>query len=92
MERDAISATARIIEMEFVFDLLSELARRHPDALSHPDVKALAQVLSEYYSDGGWLCDFELDEQGALPSGLRRGVLAEDGVYELLTKIFPCER
>ena len=29
--------------------------------------------------------DFEADEQGLLPPGLKRGVLSEDAVYDLLT-------
>ena len=29
--------------------------------------------------------DFEADEQGLLPTGLKRGVLSEDAVWDLLT-------
>ena len=28
--------------------------------------------------------DFEADEAGLLPKGLKRGVLSEDGIYDLL--------
>ena len=38
------------------------------------------------YSDGGeWMRDFEADESGALPAGMKRGVLSEDALYDLLS-------
>ena len=40
--------------------------------------------LDAYLSGGEWRRDFEADEQGLLPAGLRRGVLSEDAVYDLL--------
>ena len=40
--------------------------------------------LREYQSSGQWLKDFEADEAGKIPSGLKRGVLSEDGLYNLL--------
>ena len=40
--------------------------------------------LSEYY-EGEWRKDFEADEAGKLPSDLKRGVLSEDAVYNLLS-------
>ena len=30
--------------------------------------------------------DFELDEEGKLPADLKRGVLSEDGIYNLLER------
>ncbi len=87
MEHNVISAIAKIIEMEFIFDLLTAIADKHAELLSHPDVTALAGTLSDYYFGGTWLADYELDECGKLPKSLKRGVLAEDGVYELLTNI-----
>ena len=40
--------------------------------------------LAEYYESRQWLKDFTDDENGKLPSDLKRGVLSEDGVYDLL--------
>jgi len=34
---------------------------------------------------GQWLADYELDEAGGLPPDLKRGVLSEDGLYNLLS-------
>ena len=42
------------------------------------------QALLDYYESGQWLRDYELDEQGLLPPDLKRGVLSQDGVYDLL--------
>ena len=41
--------------------------------------------LEAYYSGGEWMRDFEDDSAGKLPKDLRRGVLSEDAVYDLLT-------
>ncbi|MCR5599977.1 MAG: GNAT family N-acetyltransferase [Ruminococcus sp.] len=42
--------------------------------------------LSDYYSSDSWKRDFAADEAGLLPKELRRGVLSEDGIYDLLEK------
>ena len=41
-------------------------------------------ALSEYMSSGQWKEDFEADERGELPLNTPRGVLSEDGLYNLL--------
>ena len=43
-------------------------------------------VLSEYYGSEDWLQDFNDDEEGRLPKNLKRGVLSEDGIWNLLTE------
>ena len=40
--------------------------------------------LEAYYESPLWKEDFEADEQGRFPAGMKRGVLSEDGVYDLL--------
>lgn len=40
--------------------------------------------LSEYYGSAAWKRDFAADEAGLLPQKLKRGVLSEDGIYNLL--------
>ena len=42
--------------------------------------------LADYYSSQDWKDDFALDEEGKLPQDLKRGVLSEDGVYNLLER------
>ena len=41
-------------------------------------------ALDEYYGSDVWRQDLADDEAGLLPEGLKRGVLSEDGLYELL--------
>ena len=46
----------------------------------------LLKALSEYYGSPAWKRDFAADEAGILPEELSRGVLSEDGVYDLLER------
>ena len=42
--------------------------------------------LEAYYGSDEWKKDFKMDEEGKLPKDLKRGVLSEDGIYDLLEK------
>ena len=64
----------RISEMEKCFDA---------DPMTEEDL----QKLIAYYESPEWRSDFESDERGELPKGLKRGVLSEDGIYNLITDI-----
>ena len=44
----------------------------------------MLRILSDYQSSGKWRQDFARDERGELPPGLKRGVLSEDALYNLL--------
>ena len=48
------------------------------------DIAQKRRMLEDYYSSGQWLEDYEADEQGLLPDGLKRGVLSQDALYDLL--------
>ena len=41
-------------------------------------------ILRQYMDSGLWKEDFEADERGELPPNLKRGVLSEDGLWNLL--------
>lgn len=43
------------------------------------------EELIAYYESDLWREDFEADEEGKLPADLKRGILSEDGIYNLLT-------
>ena len=49
-----------------------------------PERKELLGELSSYYSSDAWKRDFAADEAGLLPKDLKRGILSEDGIYNLL--------
>ena len=44
----------------------------------------LLRQLSDYYGSSAWKRDFAADEAGLLPKSLKRGVLSEDGIHDLL--------
>lgn len=76
----------RIQKMEAHFDIASEAVHQLMEALdrykkARPSIKAL----KAYYDNGRWIEDFEADEKGLLPNDLKRGVLSEDGLWNLLT-------
>ena len=51
-----------------------------------PDPEKQA-ALETYYTSGQWLEDYEADERGELPPDLKRGVLSQDGMYDLLERV-----
>ena len=54
-------------------------------AVSLKAVKADVAELSKYYGSDLWKQDLAADEAGILPSDLKRGVLSEDGLWNLLS-------
>ena len=75
----------RIRVMEQYFDLLQEIAISDPNALREGGSSAQKlKILAQYYENGQWLRDYELDEQGLLPQNLKRGVLSQDALYAFL--------
>jgi len=49
------------------------------------EVREDISVLNEYYGSKEWKQDYADDEAGELPPDLKRGVLSEDGIWNLLT-------
>ena len=75
----------RITHMEALFDKSEEVVRRLEQVLE--DFATIAPDIAEleaYYTSPQWRKDFEADEGGKLPKGLKRGVLSEDGIWNLL--------
>lgn len=80
-------AIERISQMEEILDRASSVMAELEKNLSEleslqPDI----QKLEAYYTGKDWKADFRLDGQGKLPKDLKRGVLSEDAVYDLLEK------
>ena len=59
--------------------------RLYDAAVASPDPKTLRR-LEAYYTSGEWREDYEADERGELPPDLKRGVLSQDALYDLLGK------
>ena len=78
-------AISRITEMEEKFDALRQSVRALEDAIAQSqDFRDNYKALKKYMDSGKWLKDYEADEKGELPPDLKRGVLSQDGLYDLL--------
>ena len=88
MKQRIVEAMDRICQMESCFDALQKLADQNPDFfLEDASAREMLHSLVQYYEGGQWLEDYALDEQGLLPQDLKRGVLAQDAVYDFLERI-----
>lgn len=79
-------ATERIIQMEHRFDKISKVINepaKTPEMIE--SIKDDVAVLNEYYGSELWKQDLADDEAGRLPDELKRGVLSEDGIWDLLS-------
>lgn len=76
----------RIKHFEKIFDETSAAVNELERALENYSAaqKKYPELLAYY--GGDWLKDYDDDEAGKLPKDLKRGVLSQDGVYDLLTK------
>ena len=63
----------------------SMAAIKDGSAVSLKAIKEDIAELSKYYGSELWKLDFAADEAGNLPSDLKRGVLSEDGIWDLLS-------
>ena len=77
MLSDMEEVIERIVKMEQYFDQLLENPHRE-------DRELMLSALREYCDSGLWLKDYERDEKGLIPKDLKRGVLSQDGLYDLL--------
>ena len=80
-----MTQTERIAYMEALFDKSEGAVKRLESALEDfAKIENDIAKLKAYY-DKDWRKDFEADEAGKLPKDLKRGVLSEDGLYDLLS-------
>ncbi len=74
----------RVNLMELYFDAVS--IGRH--AITEDEhLQYMLRTLACYISSGLWLQDYERDEHCDFPRGLKRGVLSQDALYDLLCDI-----
>ena len=72
--------------MERLYCQVLQLKSKHPRTLA--EQRAMRQslaVLASYYSSREWKEDFAADEAGLFPRSLKRGILSEDGLWNLLS-------
>ena len=68
----------RITHFENIMDMVQSMDSDSPER------EKLLSELSAYYNSDAWKRDFAADEAGLLPKDMKRGVLSEDGIYNLL--------
>ena len=82
-----ITPIQRIIRMEGILDnataMLDELRQKLE---AYEKYQSEIRVLEEYYASQQWKDDYETDALGGFPPDLKRGVLSQDGIYELLER------
>lgn len=58
----------------------------HIALVNYEEIKQDLQALEDYYHSDLWRKDYRDDECGKLPKDLKRGVLSEDGIWDLLSE------
>lgn len=78
----------RIKEMELRMERAAKAVMELSAALENYEaVQEDIAALEQYYSSEEWKLDFAADEAGLLPADLKRGVLSEDGIWNLLSDV-----
>lgn len=76
----------RIQHFERLLDAVTPALEDLEMALDRFDgIQEAVQELSAYYGSEEWHEDLAEDEAGNLPQDLKRGVLSEDGIYDVLS-------
>ena len=76
----------RIQHYEKLLDRIAPVLENLEEALdAFEGIQEEVKELAAYYEDDDWREDFEADEAGKLPADLKRGVLSEDGIYDVLS-------
>ena len=86
MNLETIQQTERIRYMEQLLDYVREARKvQDIDDDKQERIQEAIRILSEYYGSDEWKQDFADDEAGLLPKDLKRGVLSEDGIWNLIS-------
>lgn len=75
----------RITHMEQLLEQATQAVKTLAESLDEYEaVQEALRKLETYYGSEEWKKDFAADEQGLLPNNLKRGVLSEDGIWNVL--------
>lgn len=78
----------RIEALEAAYDRVKSVIDTLENALQDMgDIDEDIDTLVQYEESGLWLADYEADERGELPGDLKRGILAQDALYDLFDRI-----
>lgn len=74
--------------MEKIFDDLKfSFEKSKEEFYKNKNLRRKLKVLTNYYENGKWLKDYQLDEENLLPKTLKRGILSQDGIYNFLSEV-----
>ena len=77
----------RIQYMESIMEEMEEvLLALREDLEKYRSLGDKIKELELYYGSELWRRDFEDDSEGKLPADLKRGILSEDGLWDLLAE------
>ena len=82
MENQQIS---RIVKYESIFNETLKMME-DPDNVNTEDLRKNIDSLESYYTSEEWKKDYADDEAGVIPNNIKRGVLSQDGISDLLDK------
>ena len=75
----------RIQYMEQLLDFVIEARKeQNINQKKSARIQEATRILAEYYASDEWKQDFADDEAGRLPKDLKRGVLSEDAIWNVL--------
>ena len=81
-------AISRITKMEKIFDDLKfSFEKSKEEFYKNKNLQKKLKSLTNYYENGKWLKDYQLDEENLLPKNLKRGILSQDGIYNFLSEV-----
>lgn len=81
-------AISRITKMEKLFDDLKfSFEKSKEEFYKNKNLQKKLKALTNYYENGKWLKDYQLDEENLLPKNLKRGILSQDGFYNFLCEV-----
>ena len=84
---DITKRPENLYQMETIFQRASKNLNTLEASISElQQMQDDIQKLSDYYGSKQWRADFEADEKGLFPKDMTRGVLSEDGIYNLLDR------
>ena len=79
-------AIERITQMENLFDnALAVIKQPAKTSKMLEELNEDIAILDKYYGSEQWKQDLADDEAGRFPGGLKRGILSEDGIWNLLS-------
>ena len=81
-------AIQRVQQMEqYLDDLLAAFQEDVQKIWELEELQKKLEALSEYYGSRLWLEDYDRDCAGEFPKDLKRGVLAQDTLYNLFDEL-----